>query len=300
MANQEDIASTYDYVDELFRLTRGEMGDASCALFDGDYTKSLQQAQRDKHEFILQSICFEPGQRVLDIGCGWGPMLRVLRDLGGQAVGITLAQKQLEACRKFGFDVHLVDWRDMSPQTFGTFDAIVSVEAFDHFCSRQEYLDGEQEAIYRRFFALCHSLLPPGGRMYLQVTMFGPTSFDYDRLSVKARPGTNEHIMALIEKYFPGSWLPYGEAQILRCSESYFRTVFSQNGREDYVYTQEQWIRRTLGFDVRKIIPVLKLIPHFFRDQDFRYKMETTLRGYNIETFRRGLFDMQRFVFERL
>jgi cyclopropane-fatty-acyl-phospholipid synthase len=76
MANQEEIEETYDFMDEIFRLSFGEHADLTCAMFNNAFSKTLAQAQRDKHEYILEGIGFKPGFRVLDIGCGFGPMLR--------------------------------------------------------------------------------------------------------------------------------------------------------------------------------------------------------------------------------
>ncbi|HLI09180.1 MAG TPA: class I SAM-dependent methyltransferase [Ktedonobacteraceae bacterium] len=76
MANQQEIEETYDFMDEIFRVSFGEHADLTCAMFNGDFSKMLAQAQRDKHEYILQGIGFKPGFRVLDIGSGFGPMLK--------------------------------------------------------------------------------------------------------------------------------------------------------------------------------------------------------------------------------
>src|SRR5215472_11703502 len=139
MANQQDIEETYDYMDELFRLTIGE---------NGDFSKSLAQAQNDKHDYILDAIHFKPGSRVLDIGCGWGPMLKAVQERGGHAVGLTLSRKQVEACKRSGLEAHLQDWKDITVETFGTFDGLISVGAFEHFSSKEEYLAGKQDQIY--------------------------------------------------------------------------------------------------------------------------------------------------------
>ena len=79
MANQQDIENTYDYMDELFRFTIGEHGDVTCALYNGDFSKSLAQAQQDKHDYILDAIHFKAGARVLDIGCATGYLAERLR-----------------------------------------------------------------------------------------------------------------------------------------------------------------------------------------------------------------------------
>ena len=77
MASQEEIEKTYDYMDKILRRALGECFDLSCAFYDGNYSLSLEQAQRAKHDYVLSSINFKAGARVLDIGCGWVQCLRL-------------------------------------------------------------------------------------------------------------------------------------------------------------------------------------------------------------------------------
>ena len=87
MASQEDIGLTYNWIDELFRLSIGDTGDYTGAFYQGDFTKTLDEAQAAKRAHILDGVGFEEGDRILDIGCGWGPMLAEARSRGGTAVG---------------------------------------------------------------------------------------------------------------------------------------------------------------------------------------------------------------------
>src|SRR5262245_12706496 len=119
MATREQIEATYDYIDELWRLSMGENTDITGAMYGGDYTKSLEQAQHDKYEYILDGILFAAGKKVLDVGCGWGGFLKALNERGGQGVGLTLSYKQKQACEAAGAEVYLLDWKDMTVDTFG-------------------------------------------------------------------------------------------------------------------------------------------------------------------------------------
>src|SRR5664279_1722557 len=82
MADRDDIDFTYSLTDRVFRLSLGELADFSGAKYDGDYSLSLEQAQRRKHEYVAEQIGIGPGRRVLDIGCGWGPLLDFIRGRG--------------------------------------------------------------------------------------------------------------------------------------------------------------------------------------------------------------------------
>ena len=88
MADRADLEFTYSLIDRIFRLSLGELADFSGAKYDGDFSLSLEEAQRRKHEYVAEQIGIGPGRRVLDLGCGWGPLLNFIRNQGGAGVGV--------------------------------------------------------------------------------------------------------------------------------------------------------------------------------------------------------------------
>src|SRR6185437_15435060 len=144
MADRNDLEFTYSLIDRMFRLSLGEMADFSGAKYDGDFSLTLEQAQARKHEYVADQIGIGQGRRVLDLGCGWGPLLDFVRRRGGTGVGVTLSSAQAAACRRHGLDVHLVDARHLTRESFGPFDAVASLGAFEHFCSPEEQSAGRQ------------------------------------------------------------------------------------------------------------------------------------------------------------
>src|SRR5436853_5849417 len=111
MADRSEIDFTYSLTDRVIRLSLGELADFSGGKYDGDFSLSLEQAQRRKHEYVAAQIGIGPGRRVLDLGCGWGGLLAYVRERGGIGVGVTLSAAQVASCRRHGLDVHLQDAR---------------------------------------------------------------------------------------------------------------------------------------------------------------------------------------------
>ncbi|HEU4698760.1 MAG TPA: class I SAM-dependent methyltransferase, partial [Gemmatimonadales bacterium] len=235
MATQRDIEFTYSLIDRLFRLSLGEMADFSGAKYDGDFSLTLEQAQRRKHDYVAEQIGIGPGRRVLDLGCGWGPLLNDIRRRGATGVGVTLSEAQAAACRRNGLDVHLRDARAVTTDTFGPFDAVASLGAFEHFCSPEDHEAGRQDDIYRDLFARVAGLLPDRGRFYLQTMVFGRNMIPLDEVDLRAPRDSDAWYLALMSRQFPGSFLPYGQEQVIHAASPHFRLVASSSGRLDYI-----------------------------------------------------------------
>ena len=298
MADRDDLEFTYSLIDRVFRLSLGELADFSGARYMGDFSLSLDEAQRRKHEFVAEQIGIGPGRRVLDLGCGWGPLLDFVRRRGGTGVGVTLSSAQAASCRRHGLDVHLQDAREVTRATFGGFDAVASLGAFEHFCSSEEFRAGRQEQIYRDLFARIADLLPARGRLYLQTMVFGRNMIDPDEVDIDAPRDSDAFHLALLARQFPGSWLPSGPEQIAGSAEPHFRLVSSESGRLDYIQTISEWRRRFAARSLRKSLLKLRLVPRWLTSADFRLAFTSGVSANGV-CFERELLDHYRLVFER-
>jgi cyclopropane-fatty-acyl-phospholipid synthase len=298
MADRADLEFTYSLIDRIFRLSLGELADFSGAKYDGDFSLTLEQAQRRKHEYVAEQIGIAPERRVLDLGSGWGPLLAFIRERGARGVGVTLSSAQLEACRRHGLDVHLRDAREVTPETFGPFDAVASLGAFEHFCSPEEHAAGRQDEVYEHLFDHVADLLPDKGRFYLQTMVFGRNMIPLDEVSIDAPRDSDGWYVALMTHQFPGSFLPYGSEQIERAAESRFRLVEKSSGRLDYIETIKQWRRRFAEPSMQKRLLKLRLVPKWLTSREFRLAFTSGVSANSV-CFERELLDHFRLVFEK-
>jgi cyclopropane-fatty-acyl-phospholipid synthase len=301
MADKRDIDFTYTTLDKIFRISIGETADFSGAMYNGDFSMTLEQAQRKKHDFIADQLSIHKGTRVLEMGSGWGPFLQyATKQRDAKILGLTLSDGQYNACTKKGFDVRIKDCRTVKPEDFGTFDAVVSVGAFEHFCSLEEYKAGKQEKVYNDFFKTVSDLIPKGGRVFLQTMTFAEKMINADDVDIKANKNSDAYILALTAKHLPGSWLPYGAEMITRNAEPFFKVIYISSGRLDYIETIRIWRKMLRKFDLKKYSLYLKILFQLAKNNEFRHLIPVFRISPIKVCFERGLMDHFRIVFEKV
>jgi cyclopropane-fatty-acyl-phospholipid synthase len=303
MADRAELEFAYSTIDRIIRLSLGELADYSGAKYDGDFALSLEAAQRRKYEYVAEQIGIRPGRRVLDLGCGWGSLLDFIRTRSATGVGVTLSSAQAASCRRHGLDVHLHDARCVTRESFGPFDAVASLDAFEQFCSLEDYRAGRQAEVYRGFFTRIASVLPARGRLYLQAAVFGRKMIAAERIDLDELVGlpprdSDAWYIALIGRQFPGAWLPFGQEQIVRAAEPHFRLVSSESGRLDYIETIGQWNARVGARSLRKALFKLALLPRWLTSANFRLAFTSGVSAHKI-CLERELMDHRRLVFEK-
>lgn len=166
--SKRNVAHHYDLDDRLYDLFLDPHRQYSCAYWAPGIT-TLEAAQEAKLAHIAAKLDLEPGQRILDIGCGWGGLARYLHKVSGAHVtGITLSEEQLkyartEAARQglTGVDYQLIDYRQMT----GQFDRIVSVGMFEHvgLPHYQQFFDMLERLLATDGVALLHTIARADG-----------------------------------------------------------------------------------------------------------------------------------------
>jgi cyclopropane-fatty-acyl-phospholipid synthase len=260
---------------------------------------TLEQAQRAKHQYITEQLNIQKGSKVLDMGCGWGPFLNYMKEKEAKAIGLTLSEGQCNACKKNGFEAYVKDVRTVTPQDYGIFDAVVSIGGFEHFCSLEEYKEGKQEMVYTDFFKTVYDLLPPGKRFYMQTMVFGKNMIDWKAMDLHANKNSDAYILAVLTKFFPGSWLPYGSEMVLKTADPYFKMINISSGRLDYIETITQWRKKLRKFNLKKYGLLLSILPRFIFNKELRYMLSFYLAKSNLKCFQRELLEHYRIVFEK-
>ena len=300
MATKQDLDFTYSTIDKIFRLSFGEMADYSGAKFDNNFALTVEEGQRQKHQFIAESLRIKEGSRVLDMACGWGPFLNYIRQLGANGTGVTLSTGQAEACVKNGLNVKIMDCRTIKPETFGLFDAVTCIGGLEHFCSVEEYKEGKQDEIYTNFFRTVSDLLPAGGRFYMQTMVFSKNTPAINAIDINADKDSNEYALALMIKQFPGSWLPYSDEQVIKNAAPFMKLISKSSGRLDYIQTIKCWREKFRKFNLQKYLLYASLIPKYLFDKEFRHQVAVFRISPNKVCFEREAMDHYRLVFEKI
>jgi cyclopropane-fatty-acyl-phospholipid synthase len=128
--------------------------------------------------------------------------------------------------------------------------------------------------------------------------VFGRNMISPERVDIDAPRDSDEWYLALMERQFPGSWLPSGHEQVVRSAAPHFRVVSSVSGRLDYIETIRQWRKRFAEPGVGKTLIKLRLLPRWLTSRDFRLAFTPGVSPNRV-CFERELLDHHRIVFEK-
>jgi cyclopropane-fatty-acyl-phospholipid synthase len=243
----------YDVSNDFYRLWLDRQMVYSCAYFQSP-RDDLDAAQEQKLDYICRKLRLRAGQRLLDIGCGWGALvLHAAEHFGVRADGITLSESQAKRGRariaETGLGrkakIELRDYRETRAEGGELYDAIVSVGMAEHV-GRESLPD---------YFAAAHRALKPGG-------VFLNQAIGED---IIARPG-NRDTSFIAQYVFPDGDIPPLPIMLRAAESSGFEIRDMENLREHYVLTLRHWLRR--------------LEAH--HDEALRYVDETTYRIWRL------------------
>jgi cyclopropane-fatty-acyl-phospholipid synthase len=248
--SRKNIRAHYDLGNAFYRLWLDDTMNYSSAWFEGDLSRPLSEAQNAKVRRALRMARVQPGDRVLEIGCGWGALAeQAAVEWGASVVGITLSTEQLDHAmarmQRLGVstgaggrvDLRLQDYRDIQDAPF---DAICSIEM----------VEAVGRAYWPQYFKTVSQLLKPGGRACVQSIVIDDALFDRYAKSTD-----------FIQQYiFPGGFLPCPREFRRQARAAGLEVVDEYAFGADYAETLRRWrdaflARKAevaaLGFDER-------------------------------------------------
>jgi cyclopropane-fatty-acyl-phospholipid synthase len=247
--DRQAISHHYDVSNKFYEMVLGPSMTYSCAVFRSP-DDTLEEAQRRKVDLVARKLELKPGDRLLDVGCGWGAMaIHAAREYGANVVGVTLSEEQrayaTEQVRRLGVgdlvDIRLQDFRDV---TDGPFDAISSIGMSEHV--GRSSLPTYTQHLF--------DLLRPGGR-FLNHAIGRPVSFNPDPDPSKVSEASRQIQFALgmrgpskigspfIARYvFPDGELHEVGTMVSMFQAHGFEVRHLESLREHYALTLRHWV----------------------------------------------------------
>lgn len=237
------VVACYSVFDHFFPALG--FTDLTDGLYEGDPTRSYDHAQaRQAHE-LLERAEVRHGGRLLDIGCGYGRILKAANARGAKGWGLTVSPEQVKRTTAAGLNVRLQNYKHLGSEWGGQFDAVIANGSLEHFAQPEDAVAGRDDAIYRHLFETAHRLLDPttvGAKFVTTAIHFRERPDPADLLrSPSAFPwGSPAFHWARLNHSF-GGWYPLA-GQLEQCADGYFRLVHQEDGTEDYRRTSEEWL----------------------------------------------------------
>ena len=225
--SQKNIHAHYDLGNSFYRLWLDETMNYSSALFNGNFSQTMAQAQNAKVRRALDQARVKAGARVLEIGCGWGALAEMATvEYDAHVTGVTLSSEQLNSANERLFrlgkasqaDLRLQDYRDISDAPF---DAICSIEMVE--AVGREY--------WPTYFATVSKLLKPGGYACVQSIVIDDALFE-------RYVGSTDFIQQYI---FPGGCLPCPREFRRQAEAAGLEVVEELAFGHDYAQTLNRW-----------------------------------------------------------
>jgi len=229
--NQDYIQFHYDVGNDFYKLFLGSEMMYTCAYFR-DWSNSLDQAQQDKLDMICRKLQLQPGDRMLDIGCGWGGLIcHAAKHYGAKAHGITLSQQQYEFAKSKIQELDLSDKVSVEICDYanhhGTYDKISSIGMSEHIGA----------ANYPRYFSKINSLLRDRGIVLNHA--IARSSKTSKKFANRIRPERK----FLLKYIFPGSELiPVGMTTDF-LEQTGFEVNDVESWRDHYAITLRHWCK---------------------------------------------------------
>ena len=212
-------------------------------LADGEYTdadQTLEDGIVRQNDYLLDEVgCQRPGFRLLEIGSGYGRLLRQARQRGAVAVGVNISPEQVGYCQQQGLEVHRCNYRDLleTLEWQGRFDGVIANGSLEHWVQPEDVKAGRMNAIYNEAFEIAHRMTDPAAAeaRFVTTAIHVPEPLDPDVLLSDWRrlpKGSPERMFSLLHHWFGGYYPTY--KQLVECARPYFSLEKQTDGTAGY------------------------------------------------------------------
>ncbi len=224
-------------------------------LADGEFLPSdqtLEEGIERQLNYLLDQVgCNRPGFRLLEIGCGYGHLLRLAQARGAQGVGVNISAEQVKYCNDHGLQVYCCTYRDLldARQWQGQFDGVIANGSLEHWVQPEDVQAGRMDEIYRESFAIAHQMLDPAvaDARYVETAIHVKREVKPEYLLTpwyRHPRGSDRRHFSLLHHWM-GGYYPV-EGQLEACARPYFELEAEMDSTLGYKIANDIRMRRML------------------------------------------------------
>ena len=224
-------------------------------LADGEYLptdKTLEEGIERQLNYLLDQVgCNRPTFRLLEIGCGYGHLLRLAKERGARAVGVNLSPEQVEHCNDNGLQAYRCNYRDLLEATewYGQFDGVIANGSLEHWVQPEDVQVGRMNSIYHESFAIAHRALDPSASeaRYVTTAIHVKREVKPEYLLTRwyRQPrGSDRRHFSLLHNWM-GGYYPV-DGQLEECAKPYFSLETEADGTLGYKTANDYRMARML------------------------------------------------------
>lgn len=288
------IQRGYQFGVEFLDDQSGNGRDLGFNLYNGNLSKPFIKAQQDKWDFMLDKLSLKAGDKLLDIGCGFGDWLNYAKSKGIEVVGVNISPDQANYARKhYDLDILTANWNEipessqMCEKLYGKFDAVTFMDTIEHYVpSKYRKNDEVQAQIYSSMFEMTWHLLKEGstsGKVFISC------------LHMIKRPSTLwDKLACYLQTRFHSGYYPIGDDGLIRWSKSYFSELERHDQTEDYrltsVLDDKHFGSPKIRWNIKRIAKAVLLFfvdPHHIH-KHLEYKFDAWMWHFGHDAFNKN------------